>query len=58
MKSKLIRRRIEREIMKSHWIVLTLVIIGAIGFGLFKYEHHKSAVLPEAELCEILYPAY
>ncbi|MCE5340435.1 MAG: hypothetical protein LLF92_04830 [Planctomycetaceae bacterium] len=49
-----IRKRIERGIMKSHWIILALVVVGAIGFGLFKCNH-KSTVSPEAELCEILY---
>jgi hypothetical protein len=54
MKRRLIRRRIERGIMKSHWIILTLAIVGLIGFGLFKCNH-KSTISPEAELCEILY---
>jgi|GEM_PF-2597705 len=54
MKRRLIRRRIERGIMKSHWIVLALIVVGAIGFGIFKYNH-KSVISPEAELCEILY---
>jgi hypothetical protein len=54
MKRRLIRRRIKRGIMKSHWIILTLIIVGVIGFGIFKYNH-KSTISPEAELCEILY---
>ncbi len=55
MKSNLMRKRIERGIVKSHWLIFALVILGVIGFGIFKYEHHKSAALPEVELCEILY---
>lgn len=55
MKNRIMRRRIERGIVKSYWIILTLVIVGLIGFGIFKCTH-KPSVSPEIELCEILYP--
>jgi len=51
-----IKRRIEHGIMKRHWIILMLAIAGLIGFGLFKCAcKTKLSVLPEAELCEVLY---
>jgi hypothetical protein len=49
-----ISKQIRKGILKNHWVILSLVLVGVIAFGVFKHQHAKSS-LPEIEMCEILY---
>jgi hypothetical protein len=56
MKNRLaISKQIRKGIVKNHWVILSLVLVGVIAFGVFKHQHAKSSLTPEIEICEILY---